>query len=61
MSDLNGKVAIVTGASVGLGKSMAIALAGAGARVVLASPRPHCFRKSRNRSTQRKAKAGRLQ
>ncbi len=38
MSDLNGKVAIVTGASVGLGKSMAIALAGAGARVVLASP-----------------------
>ncbi len=38
MSDLNDKVAIVTGASVGLGKSMAIALARAGARVVLASP-----------------------
>jgi NAD(P)-dependent dehydrogenase (short-subunit alcohol dehydrogenase family) len=38
MSDLTGKVAIVTGASVGLGKSMAIALARGGARVVLASP-----------------------
>jgi 3-oxoacyl-[acyl-carrier protein] reductase len=38
MSDLKGEVAIVTGASVGLGRSMAIALAAAGARVVLASP-----------------------
>lgn len=38
MSDLKDEVAIVTGASVGLGRSMAIALAAAGARVVLASP-----------------------
>jgi 3-oxoacyl-[acyl-carrier protein] reductase len=38
MRGLEDKVAIVTGASVGLGRSMAFALAGAGARVVLASP-----------------------
>ena len=38
MHDLDGEVAIVTGASVGLGRSMALALADAGARVVLASP-----------------------
>jgi NAD(P)-dependent dehydrogenase (short-subunit alcohol dehydrogenase family) len=36
--DLENRVLIVTGASVGLGKSMAKALARAGARVVLASP-----------------------
>ncbi|MDB4381010.1 SDR family NAD(P)-dependent oxidoreductase, partial [Mariniblastus sp.] len=33
--DLSGQNAIVTGASQGLGRSMAIALAGAGARVAL--------------------------
>lgn len=38
MNRLDGEVAIVTGASVGLGRSMALALAAAGARVVLASP-----------------------
>jgi 3-oxoacyl-[acyl-carrier protein] reductase len=38
MSELKDEVAIVTGASVGLGRSMALALADAGARVVLASP-----------------------
>ena len=35
---LDGKVAVVTGASRGLGRAMAIALADAGAKVVLASP-----------------------
>ena len=35
---LEGKVAVVTGASRGLGRAMAIALADAGAKVVLASP-----------------------
>ena len=35
--DLSGKIALVTGASKGLGKAMAISLAGAGARVALAS------------------------
>lgn len=35
---LDGQVAIITGASVGLGRSMAIAMAQAGARVALASP-----------------------
>ncbi|MGD0556899.1 MAG: oxidoreductase [Streptosporangiaceae bacterium] len=34
--DLNGKTAIVTGASSGIGQAAAVALAGAGARVVLA-------------------------
>ena len=34
---LNGKVALITGASKGLGKAMALALAGAGATVALAS------------------------
>ncbi len=38
MPELNGEVAIVTGASVGLGRAMALALAARGARVVLASP-----------------------
>jgi NAD(P)-dependent dehydrogenase (short-subunit alcohol dehydrogenase family) len=39
MSDkkLEGKIALITGASKGLGKAMAVALAGAGARVILAS------------------------
>ncbi|MCX7310804.1 MAG: SDR family NAD(P)-dependent oxidoreductase [Alphaproteobacteria bacterium] len=36
--DLGGTVVAMTGASVGLGKSMSIALAKAGARVVLAAP-----------------------
>lgn len=36
--DLDGIVAVVTGASVGLGRAMALALAAAGARVVLAAP-----------------------
>jgi NAD(P)-dependent dehydrogenase (short-subunit alcohol dehydrogenase family) len=36
--DLTGKAAIVTGASRGLGKSMALALARAGAQVAIASP-----------------------
>jgi NAD(P)-dependent dehydrogenase (short-subunit alcohol dehydrogenase family) len=36
--DLNGTVAVVTGANRGLGRAMALALASAGARVVLASP-----------------------
>ncbi|MHB8521433.1 MAG: SDR family NAD(P)-dependent oxidoreductase [Limisphaerales bacterium] len=34
---LNGKVALITGASKGLGRAMALALAGAGARLALAS------------------------
>lgn len=34
---LNGKVAVITGASKGLGKAMALALAGAGAKLVLVS------------------------
>src|SRR4051812_30920662 len=38
--DLAGKVAIVTGASRGLGRAMAVALARAGARVAIASPQP---------------------
>lgn len=39
MSDnkLNGKIALITGASKGLGKAMALALAGAGAKLALAS------------------------
>ena len=36
--DLDGTVVIMTGASVGLGRSMSLALAKAGARVVLAAP-----------------------
>ena len=36
--DLDGTVVAMTGASVGLGRSMSIALAAAGARVVLAAP-----------------------
>src|SRR3954447_3327653 len=36
--DLDGTVVAVTGASVGLGRSMSLALARAGARVVLAAP-----------------------
>lgn len=35
--DLNGKTAIITGASQGLGKQFAIVLSKAGARVILAS------------------------
>jgi NAD(P)-dependent dehydrogenase (short-subunit alcohol dehydrogenase family) len=34
-ADLSGKTALITGASKGLGKSMALALAGAGARIAL--------------------------
>nr|WP_297459056.1 SDR family oxidoreductase [uncultured Halomonas sp.] len=37
--DLDGQVALVTGGSSGLGRAMAIALAGAGARVVVAARR----------------------
>jgi 3-oxoacyl-[acyl-carrier protein] reductase len=37
--DLEGTVVAMTGASTGLGKSMALALAAAGARVVLAAPK----------------------
>ena len=37
MSDLKGKIAIVTGASRGIGKAISLALAGRGAQVVLAS------------------------
>ena len=37
---LNGRVAIVTGASRGLGKAMAVALASAGARIALVSRNP---------------------
>src|SRR5690242_17619251 len=36
--DLQGTVVAMTGASVGLGRSMSVALAEAGARVVLAAP-----------------------
>src|ERR1700709_672618 len=39
--DLDGIVVAMTGASVGLGRSMSIALAPAGARMVLAAPEPH--------------------
>ena len=38
--DLDGTVVAMTGASVGLGRSMSLALAQAGARVVLAAPEP---------------------
>jgi NAD(P)-dependent dehydrogenase (short-subunit alcohol dehydrogenase family) len=38
--DLDGTVVAMTGASVGLGRSMSLALAAAGARVVLAAPEP---------------------
>lgn len=38
--DLDGTVVAMTGASVGLGRSMSLALAEAGARVVLAAPEP---------------------
>ena len=41
---LDGKVAVVTGASRGLGRAMAIALADAGAKVVLASPETDALR-----------------
>jgi 3-oxoacyl-[acyl-carrier protein] reductase len=37
---LDGTVVIMTGASVGLGRAMSLALASAGARVVLAAPEP---------------------
>ena len=37
--DLSGKVAIVTGASRGIGEALALALAGAGAKVVVSSRR----------------------
>ncbi len=37
MSDLNGRTALITGASKGLGKAMAVALSGAGARIALVS------------------------
>jgi NAD(P)-dependent dehydrogenase (short-subunit alcohol dehydrogenase family) len=36
--DLDGTVVVMTGASLGLGRSMSVALASAGARVVLAAP-----------------------
>ncbi|MBT6800271.1 MAG: SDR family NAD(P)-dependent oxidoreductase, partial [Rhodospirillales bacterium] len=36
--DLDGRVVIMTGASRGLGRSMVVALAKTGARVVLAAP-----------------------
>src|SRR3982074_643398 len=39
--DLDGTVVAMTGASVGLGRSMSLALAQAGARVVLAAPEMH--------------------
>ena len=35
MFDLDGRVALVSGAASGMGKSMALALAGAGANLVL--------------------------
>jgi NAD(P)-dependent dehydrogenase (short-subunit alcohol dehydrogenase family) len=38
--DLSGTIVAMTGASVGLGRAMALALASAGARVVLAAPEP---------------------
>ena len=38
--DLDGTIVAMTGASVGLGRAMALALASAGARVVLAAPEP---------------------
>ena len=38
--DLDGTNVVVTGASVGLGRAMTLALASAGARIVLAAPEP---------------------
>ena len=38
--DLDGTIVAMTGASVGLGRAMSLALASAGARVVLAAPEP---------------------
>ena len=38
--DLDGTIVAVTGASVGLGRAMSLALASAGARIVLAAPEP---------------------
>ena len=43
--NFEGKIAMVTGASSGLGARFAKALAGAGAQVVLASRGPYCSRK----------------
>jgi 3-oxoacyl-[acyl-carrier protein] reductase len=54
--NLDGTVAVVTGASRGLGRSMATALAAAGARVVLASPETEMLAQAADEITSRHGK-----